>query len=575
MSRDSFVPDHEPGGGGWSIQQITLSTLYLENTEHLLNWWTQSNKGLNLLKYQGCKLTIFRQPYTDIIFHYMNDMPKVVSKYFYAGLHPIKLMNHNRKVTIPSFNTQPHKKKPFKKIFIPPPKLWKNQWYFQQQICDYPLIQFTSSACSLTELFGSKNAQNNNVTLYCLNVTIFASPWFQYRKKENPYPIGKGDNYFLYSLQKQELPLTGKKYSQLTFLGQTMLNEPGFPLNSHGDYKDKTSYWGNPFYYQYLHKEEHVFKSKLTVQQFQSKMSQTITDSDFILSDTDFIVNIRYNPWKDKGKGNKAYWVSNIQATKGDWEPMGDPDLEINDYPFWIMLYGWEDMTRRIGKATNLDNDWILVLRSNYFNTKETAYVPLNLSFINGQGPYDVDRSEIKGQDIAHWYPRYRYQREAVNSIIESGPAIAHNTYTKNIQGFVKYKFLFKWGGCPASMENIYDPKTQPVTPTPYNFNLLNEITDPTTSIQNYIYPWDQRRDQLTQAATDRITTCPINDTYVFTDGTNPAETIQLFQAQTEDPEETQKTQEKTLLQQLDNLQLLNQQLQLKFLQLKSQMQSM
>lgn len=573
MFRDSFVPEHEPGGGGWSLQQITLSSLYFDNTNYLLNWWTTSNKGLNLLRYLGCEITLFRQPTTDYIFSWFNEQPRNVSKYYYAGLHPMKMLTFNEKVVIPSYKTQPQKRKPIKRKWIPPPKLWKNQWYFQQQICDYPLIQFTSTACDLSGLFGSKNALNNNVSIRCLNTTLFTTPHFQYRKDTTPFKVS-GDKY-LYALQRGELPLTTHKYSELTFLGQTMLNEPGFPRNNMTKTEYKSTYWGNIFYYSYFNMDELTFVSSLTFDEFMNKTATTTIDATkFTVKDSPYYNVIRYNPWKDKGKGNKAYWVPNIQITTTNWEPTGDPDLEINDFPFWIMLFGWEEMTNRIGKAKNLDNDWILVLRSNYFDSPQKEYVPLSETFVLGQGPYGVDRSEIKGQDLAHWYPRWRYQREAINDIIQSGPAIARNDYSKNEQAFVKYKFFFKWGGCPSAMENIYDPKSQPITPTPNNFNLFNEIIDPQTSPQNYIYTWDTRRDQLTQSATNRIIEGPTNEQTLFTDGKHSSTDIPILQTEKTQTEETPETQTETLLLQLNQLQQFNQQLQQRFNNLKQLMQN-
>lgn len=57
----------------------------------------------------------------------MPNLPKTVNNKFYYSFHPIKLLTHKKKKTIPNFNTQPHKKKPYKTIYIPPPKLIKNQ----------------------------------------------------------------------------------------------------------------------------------------------------------------------------------------------------------------------------------------------------------------------------------------------------------------------------------------------------------------------------------------------------------------------------------------------------------------
>nr|UGV36037.1 MAG: ORF1 [TTV-like mini virus] len=573
MFRDSFVPPHEPGGGGWSVQQITLSSLYFDNVNYLINWWTTSNRGLNLLRYMGCEVTLFRQPTTDYIFSYFHEQPRTVSKYYYAGLHPVKMLNFNQKVVVPSFKTQPHKQKPYKRKFIPPPKLWTNKWYFQQQICDYPLIQFTSTCCDLTGFFGSRNATNNNISLFCLNTSMFQTPHFQYRNETTPYKIN-GDKY-MYSLQRGELPITSHQYKEMTLVGQTMLNEPGFPRSDIQKDKYTKNEWGNPFYYAYMNKDELTFVSSLDKDAFFSKTgTQNISATDFKLIEEPFFHEIRYNPWKDKGTGNKAYWITNLAATKGDWNPTGDPDLEINDFPFWIMLFGWEEMTARIGKAKNINNDYILVLRSSYFDSPLREYVILSESFVNGQGPYGVDRSEIKGQDQAHWYPRFRYQREAMASIVSSGPAISKNDYSNNQQALIKYKFYFKWGGCPSAMENIYDPKAQPITPTPNNLDLFNEITDPQTSIENYIYPWDTRRDQLTQAATERITKSPSNDSTLFTDGKQSSTDLPIFQKAKAQEEETPQTQAEALLLQLNQLQQLNQQLQQRFNNLTLQLQN-
>ncbi len=58
-------------------------------------------------------------------------------------------------------------------------------------------------------------------------------------------------------------------------------------------------------------------------------------------------------------------------------------------------------------------------------------------------------------------------------------------------------------------MEKIADPNSQPTTTIPSEFNLQNEIINPQTSLENYIYKWDVRRDILTQAAQQRISKKP------------------------------------------------------------------
>nr|UGV35815.1 MAG: ORF1 [TTV-like mini virus] len=574
LSRDSFIPEHEPGGGGWSIQQLSLSTLYIENN-NLMNWWTRSNNHLNLCRYAGCKITLFRQETTDYIFTYIQEQPKTVSKYYYCTFHPMKLLLYNHKVIVPSMQTQPHKKKNYKTIFIPPPNLMKNQWFFQQNLCQFPLITIAATATSLNTLFGSNNAQNNNVSINCLNIRFFTSPLLQYKRD----PFKTDQNKYIYTIQRQDPPIQQYKYGQLTAVAQTMLNEPGFSIFASGKTQPQdytATYWGNIFYYEYFTMQEPTYISDKDINFVVTNRQNQIDNQYFKLKTEPYYVTVRYNPFKDKGKGNLIYWVPNSVATKNNWEPLPDPDLQIGDYPLWILLWGWEDMTKRIGKCKNLDNDWILVIRSSYLSETFTAYVPLSEAFIHGQGPYDVDRSEIKGQDQSHWYPRYRYQREAINSIIMSAPGVCRGDHTRNIQSFIKYKFFFKWGGNPADIENVYDPMSQPITPTPNNIFVSNEINDPATDIKSFIYKWDTRRDLLTQTAADRIKKSELYDSNLFTDGRQTATDLQ-FQviSQETSQKETQETQEAPLQQQLYNVQQLNQQLQLRFNKLKSYIQNL
>lgn len=575
-AKESFCPEHEPGGGGWGLQQLTLSSLYVQNCD-LLNWWTKSNNHLNMCRYRGCYIKLYRQQFTDYIFTYLDEEPKTVSKYYYATYHPAKLLLYNRRVVVPSYYSQPHNKKSYKKIFIKPRRMWRNQWYFQQQIAQFPLTIFAAAACSLDTMFASNKWQNNNVSIHSLDTDFFTHPHFQYSKE--PFsPNGEGTNKtYIYTVQRGEPPITNYTYKNLTFLGQTMTNETGVPINNLADEKTYTkNEWGNIFYYQYFTHEELTYITKLTLTKVleNAKTATRIRQNEFTLKADPYYRTLRYNPYKDKGKGNQAYWVTNLAVTKNNWEPENDPDLIITDYPFWIMLYGWEDMTKRIGKCKNLDNDYILVLRSPYFNEKMKAIVPLSDSFVQGQGPYFQDRSEIKGQDLAHWYPRWRYQREAIENIIMSGPMMCHGDHVENIQAFIKYSFLFKWGGCPATMESVYDPMSQPITPNPNNLISSNEIINPETDIENYIYKFDTRRDILTQKATKRITESSIYEQTMFTDGEPTATDVPLFKKAKTQEKTTQEASEEEILQQLQQLQQYNLQLQLRFNNLKQLMQN-
>lgn len=241
----------------------------------------------------------------------------------------------------------------------------------------------------------------------------------------------------------------------------------------------------------------------------------------------------------------------------------------ITDFPLWILLYGWEDFCQKLGKLKNLNQDWILVINCPYLDEKIPYIVILSEYFVYGQGPYDVGRDELTLQDKSHWYPRYRYQREAVDAIIGTGPGICKFEHQKNIHAHMKYEFILKWGGNPSSMEQVYDPAQQPTYPMPGGLQSYNEIIDPNTPISNYIYQWETRRDFLTQAAQQRIAKINPYEQFMLTDGAETTTEIPLQIVSQTPPKTTPEKEEEKILQQLLQYRQHNQQLQQRFQQLK------
>nr|UGV34877.1 MAG: ORF1 [TTV-like mini virus] len=572
--KESIFPPHYPGGGGWSIQQITLGNLYIQHKE-FMNYWTKSNVRMNLCRYYGCKITMFREPYVDWMFTYFQDPPKQVNKYYYASHHPLRLLTTKRKKVIPSNNTQPHKRKPYKTMFIPPPKLFKNQWFFQQQFVDHPLLTFAATAVSLTGMFGADTAQNNNTTIYILDTSVFPSPNFQYKTATHPqYGYQISSNKYLWGLLNGHEVFTSNKVSDAVYLGNTMLNQRGTQIDNliqsttqSLESKYPFAEWGNPFHWTYLEGKSRTFITSENPFDLGKKATTTNLTASWERQNP-YYSELRYNPFKDKGLGNKLYVIPTYDASQNNWNPTSDPDLLFENFPFWIMLWGFEDILKRMGKCKNLDTDWVVVMQSKYFNRPEPYIVPLSYDFVHGRGPYDTDIEEFSREDYTNWYPRFAYQRQALNNIVMTGPAVYRPNNVKNVQATIKYQFFFKWGGNSPPQESVYDPQQQPVTPTPNNFSLINEIIDPSTSITSEIYPWDFRRDFLTTTATERIKTSETDVKFMFTDGRQTSTDQQIWQT-TPQEEETPKTQEETLLLQLQQLQQYNNLLQQRLSRLK------
>ncbi len=122
--------------------------------------------------------------------------------------------------------------------------------------------------------------------------------------------------------------------------------------------------------------------------------------------------------------------------------------------------------------------DWTLVIRSNYIIPPQKEYVPLSYDFIHGRGPYDTEREFMTADDLTHWFPRYKYQRQSIDTFIRSGPAVATGDNCPNIQAKIKYNSFL------SGAESLI-LKKQYLTPT-VNPSHLRPITS-TSSMKSLI----------------------------------------------------------------------------------------
>nr|UGV36036.1 MAG: ORF1 [TTV-like mini virus] len=561
LFKESTVPPHQPGGGGWSIQQLTLGNLYVQG-KYAMNYWTRSNKGFNLCRFLGVQITLFRMPDTDYIFHYDLEDPQIVTKYTYPSYHPYKMLLFNKKIVVPSLKTAPHKRKQYKKKFIRPPKKLKNEWYFQEHLSNYPLLTFFATACDLAYLFASDKAKNNNVSLNVLNTRFITHPNFQTTTGTSGW--SPDNSNYVYAFQKPPTlwPSDGTPLKEFVFLGDPKILYAGQPMLGSA----ATIRWGNIFDPENLHLE-----AALTVQNIPvstAATSETKIKKEALKTEPLYF-EVRYNPNKDDGDGNEVYFVQNFNAQLRNWDPPTDQDLILRGHPLWLMLWGLQSYIQKTGKFNNLDKNGILVIRTKFFEPEKLgAYVVLSDSFINGQGPYEQDQDEITNFNRQNWYPRWLFQKEPIENLLISGPAVKKSFPNSNIQAYMKYNFFFKWGGNPSKMETIADPNQQPTGPDPTNIFSTNEIIDPQHSIADYIYKWDVRRDLLTQTATKRITEIPILKPIMFTDGQQTSTDPPIQKTWTPQEETTTEKEKETLLQQFQLLQQHNTQLEQRLRQL-------
>uniref|UniRef100_A0AAU7STV5 Capsid protein n=1 Tax=Betatorquevirus 004D TaxID=3163406 RepID=A0AAU7STV5_9VIRU len=573
----SYVPELYPGGGGWSLLVHSLGSLY-EDYQHLHNVWTTSNAGMPLVRFLGVEFKFYQDLYTDYCVIYDNCWPLVDTPYTHANSCPSQMLQRKNKIIVPSKMTQ-NRKKPYKRCFVKPPTQMLNRWYFQRDICDTPLNMLTATAISLSKPFCDPKARSNNITVYCLNPHRFRNPNFQNPPITTGYSPFTADNLAdhpkMYLYASHTLINKKKELQTLVPLCNTKDNKAGAML-SHllKPSKDNNKFenWGNPFYRLNFWGEDNlIYQSKYgpTSTEVNDWVKTYSTSDENISSEVTLMVGYnlyacRYNPERDTGEGNMCYLLNNSSAAS--LEPPSNKNLIFEGFPLYILLWGWTDFIKKLKQTVDIDKNYFLVVKSPFFEEKLPYYIFIDDDFRDGFEPYtphDKDNAQqyISPNNNSHWYPKYLFQTQSVEKICRSGPACTRPNNDNYLQAFYKYKFYFKWGGCPKQLAKAYDPCLQSKWPTPDNITPGLEISNPNEPPQTHIYDWDWEEDYVKEKALQRIrvyTESPKQILFLTDSKQNP-KPLQIK----EKKEESENEEETQLLLQLHNIRHQRKQLEL------------
>lgn len=520
----SYAKPPMPGGGGWSLLVFSLDSMY-EDFKHLQCIWTKGNAGLPLVRYMGCKLTLYQSKYDDYIVKYDNCWPMVDTPHTHADSSPSRMIQARHKIVMPSRQTK-QRRKPYKKVFIKPPPQMTNKWYFQRDMCKIPLLMLTTTAISLTEPFASPEKRNNNILLHYLNPYIFKNNNFQHFSVTTGYSpktltVGtETEPYYLYAdLSGQEMPTqdTQKKQwlKQLIPLHNTKHYSAGATLEVCIN-NNKPENWGNPFYYRYTDPDTStIYLSNWTVATFASNINGNLDKLKISKATQNLIYETVYNPDNDTGENNVAYLVKNTEES--NFQPPQDKDLQIEGFPLFNLLWSWTDFIKKLEKYTNIENNYTLVILTKSFHEQDPYFVLTDYSFLHGFDPYTPETNQSHTPSYynqQNWFPKIQFQDESIGLICESGPFVSR---TKNyMQAECKYKFYFKWGGCPKQLEKAYNPCSQPKWTTPNSIDARLEIQDPNEPPETNLYYWDWSKDFVKETALQRIREHTITDDQTF-----------------------------------------------------------
>nr|UGV35031.1 MAG: ORF1 [TTV-like mini virus] len=563
----SYNPEHWPGGGGWSLLVFNLSALWEEH-EHLRNWWTAGNKGLPLARYMGCTFKFFRQENTDYIVSYQLCYPMTDAPLVHPNSQPYNMLLARKRIIVPSLKRKP-RGKPYIRKRLPPPAQFKNKWYFQQDICRTGLVLLTTTAVDLDRPYLAKNEYTNNITVLALDQKVFQHKGFQQISQTTGYTPKANLSLYCLGPRAPHDPQIG----DLHYLGNTKADSIGIPFKDATNAQAYTlQSWGNPFHPDVLQHNIPVYKSNqqftalITDSNKTKKISEFIKNGQLTLAQSPLVIKTRYNPDRDTGAGNIIYFISNVREDAGITPP-NDNNVKIEGFPLYLALWGWADWQKKLNYIHHIDTDYMIVIQSTFLNPEQPYYILIDNSMYQGLGPYGSPKEEISITDLKNWYPKFRFQQETIDTICMSGPATAKATYEKSIEAHCYYNFKFKWGGCPAPMQDIYDPCSQSKFPVPNNLLQGLQTQNPNTPPETELHDFDERHETITTRAIQRIqeytatkTPCiSITDSNFDPPTKTQRQLLQEAFQQTSDEEEEKTTLQQKLQQQRNKRKLLQQ----------------
>ncbi len=517
-----MIPVGESGGGGWSIIQLTLTALFDEFV-HFRNKWTVSNQGLPLVKYTGCTFKFYRSKQTDYIVRPILCPPYSVTEEIYLDTQPSRMLLNTKKIIVPRLD-RPWTRKAYIKRRFHPPSLFQSKWYFQQDITKIPFIVLHTAACSLDEMYQPDDQLSYNITLTSLNTDFFQNSNFltgQY------FPKSDGTKIIALFTEIQHITGTQTTYKNLAPLTEVK-NYTNVPPNQQQwtSYDQFNRARFNPFTKEHLDNDIPLYT---TFYPYQNDFEKTVTPTLF----TEVFWQVRYNPFRDKGIGNRVYFKSLAQVNTTFTNEPQDQNLIITNYPLWLIMWSWYDWQKKLSKIHHIDQDYAIVIKTPYFYPQRDCYVLLDNYFTT------PDTSKLTLTDKSNWHPKTEYQKEQLFYIAQAGPASPKIHPHKSIECHCNYSFYCKFGGSPAPMETITNPASQEKFPTPNNIIQGLQVQDPETAKEYYLSTWDERGGELTKKCTKRITT-QFSPKKSFTDYSKDIP----YKAQTPSPESSEEESE-------------------------------
>nr|UGV39605.1 MAG: ORF1 [TTV-like mini virus] len=543
---ESTAPPHFPGGGGFSLIQFTLQSLY-EQFLRATNWWTKSNCNLPLIKYRGCMLKFYRTEKFDYNVIIERCYPLKANDMMYLSTQPAIMGLTKKCIHIPCRQNSQNKRN-YKKVWVKPPTQMTSGWHFQKDLANFPLFIIRTAATSFDRYYLSSKSQSSTIGFTSLNTRFFKlhdwqdPPTTGYRPSPQMYVWG--------TINGEADPLQ-EKVENLIYLGGTGKLQKGEQIKTHKtNYATTPGYWGNIFHPDYLTGTSALLFTNKTindiVQYANSNPTKSAKESTYFTIRTEpLLVECRYNPFSDKSKNNKTYVVSN-HSDHTEWQPPPDKqDVIRQNLPLWLETWGHLDFLRKAQLVSQVDINYIYVIQSDHIQStpKLPFYVPVDSNFTDSP-PSSPYIENLNASDTLHFYPKVTFQIKTINLIATSGPGTIKLQDQQSCEAHVLYNFKFKVGGCPSNMETLCDPEGQPKYPIPDFKQNSTSLQSPATAIQTYLWDFDERRGIITDRAAKRIKKDQGTETFTFPFTGSPMDIPAPYQSPSQSDEETSEESE-------------------------------
>nr|UHM26849.1 MAG: ORF1 [Torque teno midi virus] len=468
--REDYTQPRAPGGGGFGVEQFSLSYLYSQWLAHR-NIWTKSNEYRDLCRFSGAKFTFYRHTTTDFVISYDNQPPFTFNKFTYPQIHPQNLLLAKRHRVLLSTKNNP-KGKNHLTLRIKPPKTMTTRWFFQEEFAPHTLLRIQAAAANFPYSLYGPNSQSPNLTLYCLNIRFYQKQDWGQNTTDPGY-----------------LPYTGYPTATgLTFHYRASGRDQQYKLIP-TNYKMTVNY-------------DTGFFSPKVLQSTKVTMGETPQEYH-----NKPITLCRYNPEEDTGVGNKV-WLTSI-ITDGKWMPPSDNDLIMAEEPLYIAFFGFYDYIIKAKKTKEYMTTHMFVVKSKAIKLitphEQDIFPFVDLSFIQGNMPYG---EQLTLQQKNLWFPTAEKQLQTINGFVESGYYTPKyfNLPSSTWQLTYKYCFYFKWGGQQITDQIVQNPKDQGHYPMPNTVLQTVQISDPMHQAYKAMFrAWDYRRGILTKTALKRM----------------------------------------------------------------------